>query len=87
MPSPGLRQTGGVEIEITTDFIRLGQLLKYANLVADGAEAKSLIAAGRVRVDGEPEARRGRQVGIGSVVEVDLPGGPQQLRVVAEPSD
>ena len=49
-----------MEIEITTDFIRLGQLLKYANLVADGAEAKSLIAAGRVRVDGQPEARRGR---------------------------
>ena len=59
-----VRQTCGVDIEITTDFIRLGQLLKYANLVADGAEAKSLIAAGGVRVDGEPENRRGRQVSV-----------------------
>ena len=81
-----VRQTCGVDIEITTDFIRLGQLLKYANLVADGAEAKSQIAAGGVRVDGEPENRRGRQVSVGSVVEVDLPGGPQQVRVVAEAS-
>jgi ribosome-associated protein len=78
-----VRQTYGVDIEITTDFIRLGQLLKYTNLVADGAEAKALIAAGGVRVDGELETRRGRQVGVGSVVEVDLPGGPLRVRVVA----
>jgi ribosome-associated protein len=75
-------QTGGVEIEITTDVIRLGQLLKLANLVADGGEAKALIITGMVTVDGEYETRRGRQVGIGSLVEVDLPHGRQVLRVV-----
>ena len=75
-------QTGWVEIEISGDVIRLGQLLKFANLVTDGGEAKSLIASGMVRVDGEPEDRRGRQVGIGSRVEVDLPYGRQELRVV-----
>jgi hypothetical protein len=48
-------QTGGVEIEITGDAIRLGQLLTFANLVSDGGEAKALIVSGRVRVDGRLE--------------------------------
>jgi len=71
-----------VEIAIGEDVIRLGQLLKYANVVLDGAEAKALIASGAVRVDGETETRRGRQVSVGSLVEVRHPGGNQQLRVV-----
>jgi ribosome-associated protein len=73
-----------VEIAITEDVIRLGQLLKFADLVADGGQAKALIAGGAVRVDGEPETRRGRQVGIGSLVEVDLPQGRREVRVVKE---
>lgn len=76
--------TGGVEIEIAEDVIRLGQLLKFANLVTDGAEAKMLITDGAVRVDGEVETRRGRQVGVGSVVEVDLRQGRQQIIVAHE---
>lgn len=74
--------TGGVDIEISEDVIRLGQLLKFANVVTDGGEAKALIADGAVRVDGETETRRGRQVGIGALVEVDLPQGRQELHVV-----
>ncbi len=74
--------TGGVDIEISGDVIRLGQLLKFSNLVTDGGEAKALIADGAVRVDGETETRRGRQLGIGSRVEIDLPEGRQELRVV-----
>ena len=77
-------QTGKVEIEISGDVIRLGQLLKLANLVTDGGEAKALIAGGLVRVDGEPEVRRGRQVRVGSRVEVDLPGGRQEVHVVQQ---
>lgn len=71
-----------VEIAIGEDVIRLGQLLKYANVVLDGAEAKVLIASGAVSVDGGTETRRGRQVAVGSLVEVRLPGSTQQLRVV-----
>ena len=74
-------QTGGGEIEIGTDAIRLGQLLKFANLV-DGGEAKLLIAVGDVQVDGRTETRRGRQVAVGSMVEVTLPDGVRDLRVV-----
>lgn len=75
-------QTGGVQIEIGADGIRLGQLLKFANVVADGAEAKVLIASGEVQVDGRIETRRGRQVAVGSVVLVNLLEGERELRVV-----
>jgi len=76
-----------VKIEIAEESIRLGQLLKFANVVTDGAEAKTLITDGAVRVDGEVETRRGRQVGVGSVVEVDLRQGIEQLVVVQSPAD
>ena len=75
--------TGEVDIEISEDGIRLGQLLKFASVVMDGSEAKALITRGDVRVDGEPETRRGRQLHVGSLVEVDLPQGRQELRLVA----
>ncbi|MFZ1412810.1 MAG: RNA-binding S4 domain-containing protein [Micropruina sp.] len=78
-----MSHTGGVEIEISQDSIRLGQLLKFADVVMDGGEAKALIAAGDVWVDGEREIRRGRQVRVGSLVQVDLPQGWVELRVVA----
>ena len=56
------------EFEIRGDMIRLGQLLKVAGLVDSGAEVKELLATGEVRVNGEPEQRRGRQLGRGDVV-------------------
>ena len=80
--------TVGVDIEIGSDedMIRLGQLLKFANVVTDGAEAKALLANDAVRVDGEVETRRGRQVGVGSVVEVATSTETVSLRVV-HPAD
>ncbi len=72
-----------MDIEISEDGIRLGQLLKYASLAMDGSEAKALISGGAVTVDGEQETRRGRQLHVGSVVEVDLPQGRQELHLVA----
>ena len=75
--------TDWVEIEISGESIRLGQLLKFANVALDGGEAKALIAGGDVSVDGAAETRRGRQVHVGSLVEVQLPQGRKQLRLVA----
>ncbi len=71
-----------MEIEIRDDMIRLGQLLKLAGLVEDGADAKELLADEAVRVDGEIEIRRGRQVTKGSVVDVDLPQGAERITVI-----
>lgn len=50
--------------------IRLGQFLKLANLAESGAHARELIQQGEVRVDGEVETRRGRQLTGGEVIEV-----------------
>ena len=57
-------------VEIRDDSIRLGQLLKLADLVEDGSEAKELIAAGLVLVNGDIETRRGRQLVPGDTVTV-----------------
>jgi len=56
------------DIPIRGDMIRLGQLLKLAGLVGSGAEAKEVLAAGEVSVNGEAESRRGRQLRRGDVV-------------------
>ncbi|GAA2563397.1 RNA-binding S4 domain-containing protein [Mycolicibacterium diernhoferi] len=48
--------------------IRLGQFLKLAGLIDSGADAKAVIADGLVRVNGEVDLRRGRQLQLGDVV-------------------
>jgi ribosome-associated protein len=53
-----------------TQLIRLGQYLKLLGLVATGGEAKFLIQDGHVRVNGEVETRRKRQLRDGDRVEV-----------------
>lgn len=60
------------DIAISDASIRLGQLLKLAGLADDGAHARSVLEDGAVRVDGEVETRRGRQIRPGDVVT--LPG-------------
>jgi len=57
-----------VDVPIRDAMIRLGQLLKLAGVVDDGAQARALIEDGEVSVDGEVERRRGAQVRPGSVV-------------------
>lgn len=56
------------DIPITGDSIRLGQLLKFASLVEDGADARAVIESGEVEVNGEVETRRGRQLHDGDTV-------------------
>ena len=48
----------------------LGQALKATSVVGSGGEAKVLIQAGEVLVNGEVETRRGRKLEAGDVVEV-----------------
>jgi ribosome-associated protein len=57
-------------VRLRDDAIRLGQFLKLADLVDTGADAKGLLARGLVRVNGEVETRRGRQLADGDVVEL-----------------
>lgn len=68
------------DVEIRGEMIRLGQLLKLADVISSGAEVKDLLARepAMVRVNGEPETRRGRQLHPGDVVEVE---GGEGLRI------
>ncbi|MFT3872542.1 MAG: RNA-binding S4 domain-containing protein [Nocardioides sp.] len=58
------------EVVIADESIRLGQFLKLADLVESGAQAKPLLLAGEVRVNGEVETRRGRRLAPGDEVTV-----------------
>jgi ribosome-associated protein len=58
------------DVPIDGDMIRLGQFLKLADLIDTGGEAKVLIAAGEVTVNGDVDLRRGRQLHRGDVVRV-----------------
>jgi len=58
-------------------MIRLGQLLKLADLASGGGDIKAILADG-VAVNGEPEDRRGRQLHPGDVVHA----AGEELRVV-----
>ena len=57
-------------VRIEDESIKLGQFLKLADLVESGSEAKQLLAGGVVRVNGDVETRRGRQLVRGDLVTV-----------------
>jgi ribosome-associated protein len=67
-----------VELRPGEDSIRLGQLLKLVDAVPTGAQVKDVLVTGAVRVNGEPEDRRGRQVRRGDVVSIE---GGEDVRV------
>ncbi len=54
--------------EKSSDMIRLGQFMKWQNLVQSGGEAKIRIQGGEVMVNGCIETRRGRQLLEGDIV-------------------
>ena len=60
------------EIQIRGDTIRLGQLLKLAGIADSGGEARALVERGVVRVNGEVEKRRGRQLHPGDEIAATL---------------
>ena len=70
------------DITIRDSMIRLGQLLKLANLVEDGVEAADLIKSGLVKVNGEIDERRGRQLHDGDTVTVN----GRTVRISAPPA-
>ena len=65
------------DVEIRDEVIRLGQLLKLADLVDHGSDVRPLVQDGQVLVNGEVETRRGRQLRKGDTVTL----GEQTVRV------
>ena len=60
-----------VRFQIRGDTIRLGQLLKLAGIADSGGEARALVERGVVRVNGEVETRRGRQLHPGDEIAAE----------------
>lgn len=50
------------KVEITTEYITLGQFLKFVGIIRSGAIAKSYLSQNIVYVNGEKEDRRGRKL-------------------------
>ena len=59
------------KVEITGEFIKLDALLKFANMVSSGGEAKIRIAEEEVLVNGEVCTMRGKKIRNGDTVELD----------------
>lgn len=59
------------EIKIDTEFIKLDALLKFANLVSSGGEAKIRIAESEVLVNDAPCTMRGKKLRPGDTVSLD----------------
>ena len=67
-------------VAITSEYIKLDQFLKLADCVPTGGMAKALLQDGAVKVNREPEDRRGRKLYPGDVVEVADNGSFQVVR-------
>lgn len=59
-----------MDVKISTEFIKLDQLLKFAGIVGNGSDAKILILEEEVSVNGEISTQRGKKIRPGDVVRV-----------------
>ena len=65
------------EVILNKANVELYKILKFEGLLSSGGEAKAAINAGLVKVNGEVETRKGRQINAGDVVEF----AQQQLQI------
>ncbi|MBM7051350.1 MULTISPECIES: RNA-binding S4 domain-containing protein [unclassified Rothia (in: high G+C Gram-positive bacteria)] len=59
------------EVYIRDEMIRLGQFLKLASMVENGVHAREVIADGLVKVNGDIEEARGKQLHPGDTVTLN----------------
>jgi ribosome-associated protein len=59
-----------IDFELRGEFITLDRLLKATGLADSGGDAKAMVAAGKVQVDGQDELRKTCKVRAGQVVAV-----------------
>lgn len=68
-----------LEVEISSEFIPLNDLLKITGIVSSGGAGKALVATGVVLVDGVQELRKTNKIRPGQEVEV----AQTRIRVLA----
>lgn len=68
------------KIAITTEYITLGQFLKFSNIISNGGDAKIFLLTTAVYVNGELEQRRGKKLRPSDIVKVQ----GQEYEIVSE---
>ena len=69
------------EVKLTTEFIKLDQLLKYAGIAYSGAEAKDMVVNGCAFVNGACCTMRGKKIRPGDVVTLEFADGDFEITV------
>lgn len=59
------------KIKIDTDYITLGQFLKFSNVIESGSLAKSFLLEHKILVNNEKENRRGRKLKENDLIDID----------------
>lgn len=68
------------KIAIKTEYITLGQFLKFANIIHNGGDAKIFLATTAVYVNGELEMRRGRKLRALDLIQISK----QEYQIIQE---
>ena len=71
------------DVEITSEPVELYKILKFEGLVSSGGEAKTVVADGRVLVNGEIETRKRKKIVSGDVIE--FRDEKIRIRLISEP--
>lgn len=71
-----------MQIEISTEYIKLDQLLKFSGIAESGSMAKEMILDGAITVNGEICLMRGKKIRSGDAVTVDLGGDTASITVI-----
>lgn len=59
------------QIYIKTEYITLGQLLKFANVVQSGGETKEFLFENAILYNNQPENRRGKKCYPGDIITIN----------------
>lgn len=60
-----------MEVKITSEYITLGQFIKFVGIISNGAEAKFYLANNKTYINDELDSRRGRKIYPGDVVKIN----------------
>ncbi len=58
-----------IQFQLNDEHVRLCDLLKLTGIAESGGQGKRLVAAGEVKVDGQPESRKAAKIRAGQTVE------------------
>ncbi len=70
------------KIKISTEYIKLDQLLKFSGICETGSLAKEMISGGSVLVNGEICTMRGKKIRKGDIVTVNLADVAAKMTVI-----